>query len=73
MNMNHETVELVREAGFSGAVTVEEGTVGPGADAFRLPRNSIDSSTTFSQFRGKLSRAIDWYTTLKYAFSYAEK
>ncbi len=30
-----------------------------------LPRNSVDSSTTFSQFRGKLSRAIDWYTALK--------
>ena len=59
------TVELVREAGFSGAVTVEEGTVGPGADAFRLLRNSVDSSTSFAQFRGKLSRAIDWYVSCK--------
>ena len=60
-----ETVDIVREAGFVGAVTVEEGTVSSDTDPFRLPRNSVDGSTTFSQFSGKVSRAIDWYTALK--------
>lgn len=64
-NFSDETVELVREVGFTGAVTVEEGTVGPATDPLRLPRNSIDRSTTFPQFRGKVSRTIDWYTSLK--------
>ena len=72
-SFTEETVELVREAGFLGAVTVKEGTVSTDTDVFHLPRNSVDSSTTFSQFRGKVSRAIDWYVTCKNLFSYAEK
>ena len=64
-SFSDETVDIVREAGFAGAVTVEEGTVGPDTDPLRLPRNAVDRSTTFSQFRGKVSRAIDWYTALK--------
>ena len=60
-SFTEETVATTHGIGFAGAVTVEEGTVGPATDVFRLPRNSVDSSTTFSQFRGKLSRAIDWY------------
>ncbi len=65
-SFSDETVELVREAGFTGAVTVEEGTVGPDTDPLRLSRNAVDSSTTFAQFRGKVSRAIDWYMSLKF-------
>ncbi len=64
-SFSEETVELVCETGFMGAVTVKEGTVGPDTDVFRLPRNSVDSSTVFSQFRGKVSRAIDWYVACK--------
>ncbi|MHB0865505.1 MAG: polysaccharide deacetylase family protein [Minisyncoccota bacterium] len=64
-NFSEETVGLAREAGFVGTVTVEEGAVGLDTDPLRLPRNSIDRSTTFEQFRGKVSRAIDWYTSLK--------
>ncbi|OYV63110.1 MAG: hypothetical protein B7X03_03140 [Parcubacteria group bacterium 21-58-10] len=64
-NFSDETVELVREAGFIAAVTVEEGIVSPGTDPLRLPRNAVNSATTFSQFRGKVSRAIDWYAALK--------
>ncbi len=59
------TLDAVRHAGFSAAVTVTGGSIGANAHLLELPRNSIDSSTTFSQFRGKLSRAIDWYTLLK--------
>ena len=64
-SFSEETVSLMREMDFVGAVTVQEGTVSPNTDPFRLPRNSIDSSTAFSQFRGKVSRAIDWYVACK--------
>lgn len=64
-SFSSETIGVVRGLNFAGAVTVEEGTVGPATDLLRLPRNSIDSSTTFSQFRGKVSRAIDWYVAFK--------
>ena len=64
-NFNDGTARLLKEAGFRAAVTVEEGTVGPGDDALRLKRNSIDRSTTFAQFKGKLSRAVDVYEFLK--------
>ncbi len=60
-----ETVSAVRETGFAGAVTVLGGIIGPDADPFCLPRNTVDSSTSFAQFRGKVSRAIDWFTSLK--------
>ena len=64
-NFSDETVDVVREIGFAGAVTVVSGTVSSSSDILQLPRNSVDSSTTFSQFRGKVSRAIDWYQWLK--------
>ena len=64
-SFSEETIAMVRELGFVGAVTVKEGTVGPDTDAFRLPRNSVDNSTRFSQFRGKVSRTIDWYVSCK--------
>ncbi len=67
-SFSEETVGLVRDEGFAGAVTVEEGTVGPDTDPLCLPRNAVDSSTTFSQFRGKVSRAIDWYISFKTTF-----
>lgn len=56
---------VVRECGFQSATTVGEGTVGPDTDALRLPRVSIDSSTSMAQFRGKLTRAVDIYQSLK--------
>lgn len=67
-SFSEETTDVVRQMDFTGAVTVEEGTVSSDTDVFRLPRNSVDSSTTFAQFRGKVSRAIDWYTALKTLF-----
>lgn len=68
-SFSEETMNIVHEVGFAGAVTVEEGTVGSNFNPLCLPRNSIDRSTTFSQFRGKISRAIDWYTVLKAFFN----
>ena len=59
------TVDIVRALGFNAAVTVREGTVGHKSDPFLLPRVSIDHSTTFAQFKGKLSTAVDWYHGMK--------
>lgn len=64
-NFNDDTLRIVKETGFDSAVTVKEGTVGPECDPFRLPRNSIDSSTTLPQFKGKVTRAVDYYASLK--------
>lgn len=64
-NCSDETVRIVKDAGFGSAVGVIEGTIGQGADLFRLKRNSIDRSTTFTEFKGKISRAVDIYESLK--------
>ena len=58
----------LRENGWDGAVTVEEGLVTPKSDVFLLCRNSVDSATSMAQFRGKVSRAIDVYIKLKKFF-----
>lgn len=60
-----ETARIANETGYEAAVTVREGTVGSHADLLRLPRVSIDASTTDAQFRGKCSRAVDLYEALK--------
>jgi peptidoglycan/xylan/chitin deacetylase (PgdA/CDA1 family) len=64
-DFNTEIRGLVRESGLESAVSVREGSVEPGADILALPRVSVDSSTTFAQFRGKLTRAVDVYERLK--------
>ena len=67
-NYNNVTQTIVRESGFEAAATVGEGTVHSRTDPYMLPRNSIDSSTTMAQFRGKVSHAIDHYESLKKMF-----
>lgn len=62
------TPRLVRECGYAAAVTVEEGTVRTGVDPFRLPRVSIDKTTSLVQFKAKVSTAIDAYEGFKRAF-----
>lgn len=64
-NFSDETARIVSECGYDAAVTVEEGTVGPDAPLYRLPRNSIDASTTLAQFKGKISTAIDSLQAVK--------
>jgi peptidoglycan/xylan/chitin deacetylase (PgdA/CDA1 family) len=58
-------VEMLKKNDWIGAVTVKEGLVTPESDLFQLPRVSIDSSTTFLQFEGKLSSAVDIYEKIK--------
>jgi len=64
-----ETERIVRECGFESATSVREGTVGADSDLLHLSRVSIDSSTTFAQFRGKLSRGVDVYQWTKRLFT----
>lgn len=64
-NYDNTTVDVVRECGLEAAVTVHEGTINPNSEIFELPRNSVDASTTFTQFRGKVSCAVDRYEAVK--------
>ena len=62
---SEETERIVHECGFESATSTNEGTVESSSDPFHLPRASVDTSTTFAQFRGKLSRAVDAYQAIK--------
>jgi peptidoglycan/xylan/chitin deacetylase (PgdA/CDA1 family) len=64
-NFSEETISVARECGYEAAVTVREGTVAEGDDLLRLPRVSIDSTTSAAQFRGKITRAADLYGYLR--------
>ncbi|OGG58830.1 hypothetical protein A2765_00415 [Candidatus Kaiserbacteria bacterium RIFCSPHIGHO2_01_FULL_56_24] len=57
----HKLVEYLRTNAWDGAVTTAEGLVSGQTDPFLLPRNSIDSRTTFTQFKGKVEGTIDAY------------
>ncbi len=60
-----EALSYLRDSGWDGAVTVREGLVSRKDNQFLLKRNSIDSTTTFIQFKAKVSEAIEWYGKLK--------
>ncbi len=60
-----ETVTIAHETGYCAGVTVHEGIVHAGDALYELKRNSIDSSTTFGQFKAKVSDAIAMYVRLK--------
>ena len=62
---NKEILDYLKNNNWQGAVTVNEGLVESGADLFELRRNSIDSRTSFVQFKGKVSGAIRLYVNLK--------
>ena len=62
---NAETLELLRASGIQASFTVKEGTVSEGSALLELPRVSVDRSTTWTQFRGKLSTAVDRYQAIK--------
>lgn len=61
-------VEAIKREGYIAAVTVNEGLICCNDNPLTLKRNSIDSLTTIVQFKGKVSRAINWYSIIKTLF-----
>ena len=55
----------LRERGWLGAVSTLDGVVRPGDDLFRLKRNSINAFMDLSQFKAKVSDAIELYSRLR--------
>jgi peptidoglycan/xylan/chitin deacetylase (PgdA/CDA1 family) len=60
---NGEVLQMVSDAGFARAVTVEEAFVGSTPDWFQLPRIQIHGAMGQAQFRAKLS-ALETYMWL---------
>lgn len=58
-NYNKDVATLLKEIGFLGALTVNEGIISKDDDLFLLKRNSIDSLTDFNQFKGKLIYSVN--------------
>ena len=61
---NARVMQLAREAGYEGAVSVVERAVRVGDDPYCLPRIQIDKGTTPSIFAAKVTAATDWYYAL---------
>ena len=57
--------DYLAEKGYIASVGVEEGLIRSDDDLFKLKRNSVDSTTSMTQFKGKLSKAIEWYVKCK--------
>ena len=55
---NLEIIKILKENNFEGAVTLKEGLVSCNDSLFALKRNSIDSSVSFAQFKGKVSLSV---------------
>jgi peptidoglycan/xylan/chitin deacetylase (PgdA/CDA1 family) len=53
-SLNEDIVKLVKKNNFSAAFSVRPGFVKTGDDPFSLKRNSVDSKTTFRQFKNML-------------------
>ncbi len=60
-----ETLRLLVEEGYIAACTVRPGLVRQETSLFELPRNHIDSATSFTEFCARLSLAGEWYERLK--------
>ncbi|MBI3627198.1 MAG: polysaccharide deacetylase family protein [Candidatus Sungbacteria bacterium] len=63
-NFSTGTRNIIKDAGYRGAVTVIQTTIKPGNDPYLLPRIQIDRSIGFSEFVLRLTRVADWYYAL---------
>jgi peptidoglycan/xylan/chitin deacetylase (PgdA/CDA1 family) len=63
-NFNSAAREMAQKSGFSGAVTAVQRLVKKGGDPYVIPRIQIDRSTSFWEFKIKLTRSADWYYKL---------
>lgn len=48
------TTRIAREEGYAGALTIDDGHVGPKSDLFALPRIDVNATTTLDAFRASL-------------------
>lgn len=62
---SREVIDILRRNQWEGALTVQGGLVSIGSDIYKLPRNSIDSQTSFCEFKAKLGRPIEIYFHLR--------
>jgi peptidoglycan/xylan/chitin deacetylase (PgdA/CDA1 family) len=68
---NSTTKELVRESGFSFAVTVRPGIVRDPFDCLALPRVWINNTISAKGFHARLSPALDRYQSIRERFRLA--
>ena len=62
---NDKIISYLKNNDWLGAVTVKEGLNKPNSNIFTLKRNSIDSSTTFIQFKAKCAGTVELYENIK--------
>ncbi|MBI4134788.1 MAG: polysaccharide deacetylase family protein [Candidatus Sungbacteria bacterium] len=53
---------IVKDVGFLGSVSTKQGLVSPGDDVYQIKRVEINRDISFSEFRVRLTQAIDWLT-----------
>lgn len=63
-SFNAQIAGIVENAGYKGVFAVVQRLARPGCDKFAIPRLQIDSTTSFWEFKAKLTLAADWYYML---------
>jgi len=66
---NQQIRDLVEEAGFAVACTIESGTVRTNDDLFLLKRVYVRDNMSMAEFTASLTSAIDWYVLLQKLFA----
>ena len=59
------TMELAREAGYEAAFTTLPRAASKKDNLFALPRVEVHASTSFGEFKARLTAAADWYCALR--------
>ena len=60
-SFNDTIMDMVARAGYRGAVSATHLLAAAETNRFAIPRIQIDRSTSFFEFRAKLTNASDWY------------
>lgn len=53
-NFNEEIINILKDVGFKAGLTVDSGLINKNINLFKLPRQSINSKTSFEEFKAKL-------------------
>jgi len=53
-NFNEAAIDILKENGFRAALTINNALADRNSDLFKLPRKSINTETSMTQFKGKL-------------------